>query len=269
MYSERAVPGLGAIWRVEQPTEPAATSAAALSASASTIVPADGCADFVLRGDALLIAGPSTQWLRSPVDSASPTVGIRFAPGTAAAAFGRPLDALRDSLVPADVAIAGAVALRVASTMRALASGTRHDATELMGDRQFVRSLAHAIDADGGVSTAPVRWRRAALQAADAEDSLSALAHRIGCSERQVHRGMLAEFGYGFAALRRVRRGLRARLALVNGASLAQVAVRAGYADQSHFTREFSRMMGETPSQYARSRQAVAPSEAGAAGSGA
>lgn len=266
------MPGLGVIWRVEQPTEPAAPSSAApsdFSPSVSTIVPADGCADFVLRGDALLIAGPSTQWLRSPVDSATPTVGIRFAPGTAAAAFGRPLDALRDSLVPADVAIAGAVALRVASSMRALASGTRQDATELMREREFVPSLAHAIDADGGVSTAPVPWRRAALQAADAEDSLSALAHRIGFSERQVHRRMLAEFGYGFAALRRVRRGLRARLALDNGASLAQVAVRAGYADQSHFTREFSRMMGETPLQYARLRQVVAPSDAGAAGSGA
>ncbi len=35
------------------------------------------------------------------------------------------------------------------------------------------------------------------------------------------------------------------------GASLAETALRAGFADQSHFTRHFKRSTGMTPGQYA------------------
>jgi AraC-like DNA-binding protein len=34
--------------------------------------------------------------------------------------------------------------------------------------------------------------------------------------------------------------------------SLAEVASEFGFADQSHFTKEFRRVMGETPSAYRR-----------------
>jgi AraC-like DNA-binding protein len=35
------------------------------------------------------------------------------------------------------------------------------------------------------------------------------------------------------------------------GASIADTALRAGFADQSHFTRHFKRLTGMTPGQYA------------------
>jgi AraC-like DNA-binding protein len=44
-----------------------------------------------------------------------------------------------------------------------------------------------------------------------------------------------------------------ARELLRNGAAPADVALRTGYADQSHLTRHFRRLVGVTPGQYARS----------------
>ena len=46
----------------------------------------------------------------------------------------------------------------------------------------------------------------------------------------------------------------RARLLIQEGASdLASVALEAGFADQSHFTRVFRRLVGTTPGEYRRS----------------
>ncbi|GAA2187995.1 helix-turn-helix transcriptional regulator [Leucobacter alluvii] len=263
MYSEWAVQGLGVVWRVEPPTPHEH------SEPASTIVPADGCADFVLRGDALLIAGPSTTWLRSPVELAGPTVGMRFAPGTAATAFQRPLRALRDELVLAEDAVERAAAHRTAGVLRALAAGTVSAARHLMHDRTYIETLMTSIDTEGDAGGSPPLWTRTVIRAADREEAFGPLARRLGRSERQLHRSMISEFGYGYAALRRVRRGQRARARLQAGDTLAEVAVEAGYSDQAHFTREFSRLTGESPSRYARSIQAVAESSAGAVGSGA
>ena len=46
---------------------------------------------------------------------------------------------------------------------------------------------------------------------------------------------------------------LDARELLRNGIAPADVALRTGYADQSHLTRHFRRLVGVTPGQYARS----------------
>jgi AraC-like DNA-binding protein len=40
------------------------------------------------------------------------------------------------------------------------------------------------------------------------------------------------------------------RRALADGASIAAAALAAGFADQSHFTREFRRRTGTTPGAY-------------------
>lgn len=54
------------------------------------------------------------------------------------------------------------------------------------------------------------------------------------------------------AAWRRVR---RAREYLDQGLPLADCAALAGFADQSHMTRHFTRLLGLTPGQYAAARQ--------------
>jgi AraC-like DNA-binding protein len=77
-----------------------------------------------------------------------------------------------------------------------------------------------------------------------------------------------------FALLRQFRRALgttphayvilcrveRARFLLSRGATAAEAAARAGFADQAHMTRQFKRQFGLTPSAYARAaRTTVGP----------
>jgi AraC-like DNA-binding protein len=47
----------------------------------------------------------------------------------------------------------------------------------------------------------------------------------------------------------------RARSLLDAGNPIADVAVAVGYADQSHLTHRFKRLLGITPGQYARERK--------------
>jgi AraC-like DNA-binding protein len=44
---------------------------------------------------------------------------------------------------------------------------------------------------------------------------------------------------------------LRAKALLRRGRPIAHVASATGFADQSHFTRHFKRLMGVTPAKYA------------------
>jgi AraC-like DNA-binding protein len=49
----------------------------------------------------------------------------------------------------------------------------------------------------------------------------------------------------------------RAKSALRTGSPIAQVALDMGFADQSHFTRVFKRLVGGTPAQYFGHRKNV------------
>ena len=51
-----------------------------------------------------------------------------------------------------------------------------------------------------------------------------------------------------------------ARRLLVEGTPAADVALRCGFADQSHFNRYFKRFFAVTPMRYARPRALSAPS---------
>ena len=77
------------------------------------------------------------------------------------------------------------------------------------------------------------------------------LAAYMGMSERTLRRRCLGAFGYGLKTLNRVlrfQRFLSLGAQSFNG-SLAEVAARAGYADQAHMSREVRRMSGISPGQ--------------------
>jgi AraC-like DNA-binding protein len=47
-----------------------------------------------------------------------------------------------------------------------------------------------------------------------------------------------------------MRRLQRARRMIAAGASLAQIAIEAGFSDQSHFNRQFKKAFGMTPGRW-------------------
>lgn len=82
--------------------------------------------------------------------------------------------------------------------------------------------------------------------------NLGELATLSGVSRYQILRAFARELGvtpYAYVIQCRVR---LARQLLLQGATLADAAQRAGFADQSHLTRAFGRQIGISPGQYLR-----------------
>jgi AraC-like DNA-binding protein len=82
--------------------------------------------------------------------------------------------------------------------------------------------------------------------------TLDQLAERLGQSRRSLQRGFLAQ-GTGFRQLQAEARYRSAGACLLQGPlALAEIGFLCGYADQSHFTREFRLRSGLTPADFRR-----------------
>ena len=92
----------------------------------------------------------------------------------------------------------------------------------------------------------------AARRLEDPRTRVETLAGDLGLSERQLRRRFHAGAGYGPKTLQRVLRFRR----FLAGADrdLARAALDAGYADQSHLTRECTRSPGSLAGAHARGR---------------
>ncbi|HVY71032.1 MAG TPA: AraC family transcriptional regulator, partial [Verrucomicrobiae bacterium] len=66
--------------------------------------------------------------------------------------------------------------------------------------------------------------------------------------------------------LRKFRLRLASRALIHTSEPLAEVALNSGFADQSHFTREFRRQFGRTPREYREHYQASPPKRGAAPG---
>ena len=76
---------------------------------------------------------------------------------------------------------------------------------------------------------------------------LELVASRVALSVRQLERVFADGFGLTPRAYRRIVRMRRAIEVAKSGQTLADAALSAGYADQSHFTREVHELMGHSP----------------------
>jgi AraC-like DNA-binding protein len=84
-----------------------------------------------------------------------------------------------------------------------------------------------------------------------ARTTLSDLAQASGVSRFQLLRGFARGLGvtpHAYILQRRVR---EARRLIVEGETLAQAAIEAGFSDQSHMTRAFIRQYGYSPGRFA------------------
>jgi AraC-like DNA-binding protein len=214
------------------------------------VVP-DGCADIVWTGTNLIVAGPDTQSILDRLPPRAVVVGVRFHPGAASAWFGLPLSEIVNSRVPLaalwrdetdrlfDRITGSCNAQEIAVTLETFLLSRLGDVG--LADKQiaFLRRAA-------GDKSRPARVR------------LDRLAARIGMSERTLRRRCMGAFGYGFKTLDRVLRFQRfLRLAAHSSeGALAELAARAGYADQAHMTREVQRMSGATAGELVTQVQA-------------
>ncbi len=138
-------------------------------------------------------------------------------------------------------------------------AGTLEGETRLLGALATLivrHATPQAVIRPPGRERAAVREARAYIAAHYAADlSLSELARLGGLSPFYFARVFRSEVGLPpHAYLESVRIGAAQQL-LVRGVPLAAVAQATGFADQSHFTRRFRRVIGVPPGQYARAEQ--------------
>jgi AraC-like DNA-binding protein len=225
-YREHPVPpGLRAL------AECTWTSAAPAAPERIDVLP-DGCMDLVWSGTQLLVAGPDTTphpYVRAAGLAAT---GLRFRPGVLPALLGTPATAVRDARVPLAELAPGPARRAVALLESGAPAG------------EVLVSLAGRLPGSApepAVHLAAARLARGASAADTAE--------ALGWTTRSLHRRCVAAFGYGPAVLRRVLRFRRALDLLRAGVAPAEVAARAGYADQPHLSREVRTFAGVAPGQ--------------------
>ncbi|MFG2955262.1 helix-turn-helix domain-containing protein [Streptomyces sp. NPDC048291] len=215
MYKERASRLPGAVVWVNTPG----------AGGAGRVLP-DGCMDLLWNEGRLLVAGPDT---RAYVTGGARGVwvGLRFYPGTAPALLGVPAYALLDQRVElGDLWPAGDVR-RLRD--RVAAAGDPAVALEEI-------ALERTRPCDPSL--------RRLVAALDAGRPVAAVADELGLGARQLHRRSRAAFGYGPKTLARVLRMQRALALARAGVPLAETAVRAGYADQPHLSRDIRELAG-------------------------
>ena len=81
--------------------------------------------------------------------------------------------------------------------------------------------------------------------------SIASLAREIFISQRQLERLFKKQVGIPPKTYARLQQVSQARKVLkINTGSLADVGYQTGFYDQSHFIREFKKVVGMTPAQY-------------------
>lgn len=210
------------------------------SAHVQRVVP-DGCIDLIWLHGSLHMVGPDTSPRFVPLDPGK-VAGVRLRPGNARLLLGDiPASALRDLQVDLDD-VWGASSRPLLN--RLAETGDANEAATLL-ERAALARLPHFVG-DGAI-TEVVR----ALQR-PAPPRVSVLAESVGLSERQLRRRLHAAVGYGPHTLESIMRFERARRMARQGLQpgrLAELALTAGYSDQSHLTREVRRFAGTTPGE--------------------
>ncbi len=202
----------------------------------------DGCSDILWIGDdAAAVVGPMTRSRLSSLAPGTTIVGLRFRPEAAASVFGVDADELVDRRVPLDqLWRRGAVEEASARVLEQPTADRRVDVAQ-----SILASRRDAIAAPD-----PLVRHAAARLSSPQPDRVDSLADAVGVSERQLRRRFLAAVGYSPKLFQRILRFQRLlALAKIEQAScLGELALLAGYADQSHMTREVGEFAGVPPS---------------------
>lgn len=190
----------------------------------------DGCMDLIWMNGRLVVAGPDTKAHHPGGSAGDRYVGVRFFPGTAPALLGVPARELRDRRV--DLA-----QLWPSAVVRPL--------VDRMADAGDQAAALEQIVGRRAVETEPADpLVRKVVGALDAGWPVAAVADAAGVGQRTLHRRCLDAFGYGPKTLARVLRMQRALATARTGVPLADTALRTGFADQAHLSREVRALAG-------------------------
>jgi len=205
---------------------------ATLAGQEHRVVP-DACVDLIWSREHLFIAGPDTGPRLVQLKPGARLVGARLRPGVAGAVLGLPASQIRD-LAPDAAEILGRDF--AAAFLDQLNAGS---------DPHFL--LRRALERRGMGEPDPLV--RAAISALSRPHArVSSVADDLGVSARHLQRRVTDAVGYGPKTLARVLRFQR--LQALSPAPLIELALKAGYADQSHMTAEVTRLAGIPPVRY-------------------
>lgn len=187
----------------------------------------------------IVFAGPSTSAHRVTVARGLVYAGVRLHP----AACG-PLLRLNATAIAGKIGLLAPFAAEAARTVESCVR-------EAAGDG-VPRALDRAIATIGRDAQAPdpvVVRAVDELLASHGATPVSQIATNAGLDVRQLHRKFVAHVGLSPKAFARVRRLRHACILMLQKeeAALARVSQDGGYADQPHFTREFSGIFGSPP----------------------
>ena len=118
---------------------------------------------------------------------------------------------------------------------------------------RVLRALAGRTEPEGAIDLAAMTRVREHLAAHACERTPAAVLERIAGLDRfTLARHFRRAYGTSPDRYRTMRRLTLARSAIAAGVPLARAALDAGFADQSHMTRQFVRAYGLTPGRWAR-----------------
>ncbi len=241
----RAEPGPG-----RDPTLDAERPSA--GATAVRVLP-DNCVDIILAFDGDCSAeatgvGAMTRPLLVPGPVPRFTIGVRFRPGNALAAFGLPGGELTDETVPW-------------AELAAEADAELERLTAVESDRGKLEAMIALVERRlVGAATSP-RYVREAVRRLDAAAGgvrIGRLADDLGVTRQQLARQFAIHVGVSPKTFARVTR-MRATLARAHAARAAHprpiawsaLAFELGYADQPHLIEEMRALAGLTPTEWA------------------
>ena len=192
----------------------------------------DGHADVLLYGSGeVQLVGVYDHVALPALPRGTVIRGIRLRPEAVAAAFRLDASELHNLTVAGEDVI-----------------GAR--ATRRLRDDQAVDAWIRSIEPD--------RRTAAAIELLQSEP-IERVAARLGVSTRQLHRSIMANVGLTPKTLQRVMRLQRFLGYAERRPDLASASADAGYADQSHLTREVRALSGLTPARLLTERAAHPP----------
>jgi AraC-like DNA-binding protein len=217
---------------------------------APILVLPDGCFDLIWTpGAEVMLAAPDTHAAEVPAYASPVFVGIRFRPGVGRSVLGMRMSDLLDARVTAAEVLAG----RAGDADRRTAA----DILARAGQTTSAREAFGMLGRLGEVLTRSAQLDHTAMRASrllrEPARSVASVADELDVPQRTLSRRVTEQVGYGPKMLHRVMR-LQGFLGLADAPGtrelpLAELAARAGYADQPHLARDATSLTGRTPTR--------------------